>query len=281
MPKVVTHDDDDYGDPRRSDVSVSSVVFGLMIILALVVAAAAWMGGSMAKVEAGVGNVLDSVARTTGLAVSSVTVIGLDADPVLREQVLATAMIEPGENMWRADPHSIRDRIEATGRVVNVTVHRLWPDQVVITAHPATPTALWHDGEDWQVVDGLGRVMTGERPADHAGLLRVSGEGAAAAMPALREALAAAPSLMGRVGIAQRVDARRWDLLLDSGLVVRLPGETRLAAALGRFEALNQAEQLADRPLRLADFRLPGRVFLRPAGPASRHPGLRTTEGAA
>lgn len=278
MPKVKTYDDDDYhGAGPGGDASVSSIVFGLMIMVALVVAAAAWMGGSMAKVEAGMGNVLDSAARTTGLAVSSVVVLGLEGDPVLREEVRAAAMVEPGENMWRADPHRIRGRIEGTGKVVNVTVHRLWPNQVVITASPATPTALWHDGVAWQVLDGRGRVMQGEAAARHAGLLKVSGADGAGAMPALNAALASAPSLEGRVQLARLVEGRRWDVLLDSGLVLRLPGEDDLDEALRRFEALNRAEQLADRPLRLADFRLRDRVFLRPLQRAVAEAG----EGAA
>ncbi|MEM7765979.1 MAG: cell division protein FtsQ/DivIB [Pseudomonadota bacterium] len=278
MPKVRSYEDDEYDmAPRRNDASVSSIVFGLMIIVALVVSAAAWMGGSMSKVEAGVGNALDTVARSTGLAVETVVVLGLDEAPALRDDVRALAMIEPGENMWRADPHRIRTRIEGSGKVVNVTVHRLWPSQVVVTASPATPTALWHDGASWQVVDTRGRVMRDEPPARYADLLKVSGDGGEAAMPDLKAALEAAPSLDGRIQMARLVDGRRWDVLLDTGVVVRLPGRGHLAEALDRFEALNRSEQIADRAIALADFRLRDRVFLRP----SAAPGAAPAEGAA
>ncbi|MEM0986342.1 MAG: cell division protein FtsQ/DivIB [Pseudomonadota bacterium] len=266
MPKVSAFDDDDFEIPaRRADANVSSVVFGLMIIVALVVSAAAWMGGSMAKVEAGIGNALDTVARSTGLAVDDVVVLGLDGQPRLRDDIRAAAMVEPGENMWRADPHRIRARVEQTGRVVNVSVHRLWPDQVVITASPAKPTALWHDGGSWHVIDGLGQTMQNEPPAAHPTLLKINGPGADAAMPDLQAALDAAPSLRGRIQMAQWVDGRRWDILMQSGLIVRLPGKPRLAEAIERLETLNRQHALVDRPLSLADFRLPDRIFLRPS----------------
>lgn len=265
MPKVKGFDEGDDGyAPREPGTSVLSVVFALMIMLALVVSAAAWMGGSMAKVENSFGNALDTMARTTGVAVETVAVLGLDDEPALRDTVKAAAMIEPGENMWRADPHRIKARIEGSGKVMNVTVHRLWPNQVVITAQPAEPAALWHDGVAWQVIDARGRVMTGARPDAHAELLKVSGAGADVAVVTLIDALQVAPSVTPRIQLAKHVASRRWDLLMDNGLVVRLPAADHLADALSRFERLNASRNLVDRPLAMADFRLERRVFLRP-----------------
>lgn len=245
------------------DVSVSSVLFGLVMIAALVVAAAAFMGGSLNKLESRVDNTTDSVARSVGLAVSSVSVIGLDHDPVLKSDVRAAAMVEPGENMFRADPHAIRARVEATRKVVNVRVHRLWPDQIVIMADPAEPMALYHDGEDWAVIDTLGRVMD-EAPQDYAELPRLSGEGADRAALDLVVRLDTVPELRDGILYAERVAERRWNLHLVGGTVALMPRDEDLADALIRLDTLQFEAGIADRGLARVDMRQRGPVYLTP-----------------
>jgi len=85
----------------EEEVRVSSVLFGLAILTALIVAAAAWMGGSLSQVERRVGHMMDSSARSLGLAVQYVSVEGVPED--LAEQIRFAALVEPGENMFRAD----------------------------------------------------------------------------------------------------------------------------------------------------------------------------------
>ena len=96
------------------EVRVSSVVFGFVMLVAIVVATAAWMGGSMSQIENRFASFMDDTARTVGIAVNDVSIIGLEQDPALAQDIRAAAMIEPGENMFRADPHVIRRRVEGT-----------------------------------------------------------------------------------------------------------------------------------------------------------------------
>jgi cell division protein FtsQ len=246
------------------EVRVSSVVFGFVMLVAIVVATAAWMGGSMSQMENRFASFMDNTARTVGISVNDVSVIGLEQDPALARDIRAAAMIEPGENMFRADPHVIRRRVEGTHKVLNVRVHRLWPDQVVIIADAAEPVALWHDGQDWTVVDGLGRVMPDAHPEDHRELVRLAGRGAAKAAPALVEALKAEPDVAPRVAIATRINDRRWDMRLVSGATVRMPEDHGLVNALDSLSTLQVRTALMERPLDTIDLRNPGRVYLAP-----------------
>ncbi|MGA1342959.1 MAG: FtsQ-type POTRA domain-containing protein [Hyphomonas sp.] len=147
------------------EVRVSSVIFGVVMLVAILVATAAWMGGSLSQIGARFGGFFDDSARLVGLDVKDVAVMGLNDTPVLAEEVRAAAMIEPGENMFRADPHLIRSRVEATQKVLNVRVHRLWPGQVVILADAAEPVALGS------------RAATDRRPRRHARYRRPCGRG--------------------------------------------------------------------------------------------------------
>ncbi len=253
---------------RRQDASLTSIVTGLVLIVALTVTAAAWMGGSIAQVQTRLANMLDGTARATGFAVNHVAVIGLDHDPDLAATVRAAAMIEPGENMLRADPHGIRDRVQATSQVTNVRVHRLWPDQIVIIADAAEPVALWSDGEAWHVVDAGGRLLSAADPARHAGLPRLSGPDAPEAALGLIQALHGQPRLADRLDVAIRVAGHRWDLRFAGDIVVRLPEaspDRPLDRALARLVELDVRAGLLDRSGLTVDLRTPARSYVRPA----------------
>ena len=245
------------------EVRVSSVIFGIVLLIAILVATAAWMGGSMSQIGSRFGGFMDDTARLAGVDVRSVSVIGLELNPALADEVRAAAMIEPGENMFRADPYVIRRRVEATKNVLNVRVHRLWPGQVVILAEAAEPVALWHDGRDWKVVDGLGRILPDAKADDHGHLLRLAGFGAPEAAPQLTRALAAAPDISDRVAVATRVGERRWDMRFVSGVTVRLPEDEALEPAMDRLAKLQVRTALTQRPLDMIDLRSRGRVYLR------------------
>ena len=246
------------------EVRVSSVIFGFVMLVAIVVTTAAWMGGSLSQVETRFGSFMDDTARMAGVSVNDVSVIGLEQDPALAADVRAAAMIEPGENMFRADPHLIRRRVEGTRKVLNVRVHRLWPDQIIIIADAAEPVALWHDGEAWTVVDGLGRVIPDARADDHKQLVRLAGRGAPEAAPAFVKALKAQPDVSPGIAIATRVNDRRWDMRLVSGATVRMPEDHDLASAMDRLSTLQVRTALMQRPLETIDLRNKGRVYLDP-----------------
>ncbi|MHA7899314.1 MAG: cell division protein FtsQ/DivIB [Henriciella sp.] len=244
---------------------ISSVIFGLVMVVALIVAGAAMLGGSLSQMGKRWGSAMDGVSRSVGLSVGTVEVIGLEHVPAVARQVKTAAMIEPGENMFRADPHLIRRRVEDTRLVAKVRVYRLWPDTVMIYADAAEPTALWNDGERWTVVDSLGRLMPKARPSDHLDLVKSIGAGGPEAVPALEKVFALAPDLREHTDHARRVAGRRWDLVLKSGAIVKLPTDESLSASLSTFSSLNRSADLALRPLSIIDLRIAGRVFLTPS----------------
>ena len=243
---------------------ISSVIFGMVMVVAMIVAGAALLGGSLSQVGQRWGSAMDGVSRSVGLSVDTVEVIGLEHVPAVARQIKAAAMVEPGENMFRADPHTIQRRVEDTRLVANVRVYRLWPDTVMIYADAAEPTALWNDGETWTVVDSLGRLMPNARLEDNLGLIKSVGIGGPEAVPVLEKVLVQMPGLQTEIDYARRVAGRRWDLVLHSGAVVKLPNDERLTPSLVSFARMNAAGDLTKRPLATIDLRVAGRVFLTP-----------------
>ena len=241
---------------------ISSVIFGLVMVVAIIVAGAAMLGGSLSQVGQRWGSAMDGASRSVGLSVDTVEVIGLEHIPAVARQVKSAAMVEPGENMFRADPHLIRRRVEDTQLVTNVRVYRLWPDTVMIYADAAEAAALWNDGERWSVVDSMGRIMPKARPQDHLNLVKSIGTGGAEAVPVLDTVVTAMPDLLVEIDHARRVAGRRWDLVLRSGAIVKLPTDERIASSLNTFARMENAGELTRRPLASIDLRVEGRVFL-------------------
>jgi cell division protein FtsQ len=243
---------------------ISSVIFGLVMVVALIVAGAAMLGGSLSQIGKRWGSAMDGASRSVGLSVDTVEIIGLEHVPAMARQIKTAAMIEPGENMFRADPHLIRRRVEDTRLVTKVRVYRLWPDTVMIYAHAAEPTALWNDGEKWAVVDSMGRLMPKARATDHLELTKAIGVGGPEAVPALEKAFSLAPELRAEVDHARRVAGRRWDLVLKSGAIMKLPTDERLAGSMLFFADVEPMAELTRRPVSVIDLRVGGRVFLTP-----------------
>ena len=245
-------------------VDASSVVFGLVMVLAVIVAGAALMGGSLSKVGDRFSGTMDGVASTLGFAVSDVKVVGLEEDPGLERLVSRMAEVEPGENIFRADPHVVRRRILSTGQVTEARVYRLWPNQILIHASPAEPVALWHNGESWKVVDSLGRVVDSLAAQDYPDLVRIAGREAPEGTPALMRALGRHDALEAQLSYAQRVSTRRWDLKLRNGVTVQLPSDGRIDRAAIELADLDRQTGLTDRPVARIDLRVPGKAYLKP-----------------
>ena len=248
--------------PRQAD--AMSIVTGLVMVLAVIVAGAALMGGSMSRVNTGVTDAVDNVAASLGFAVADVRVVGLEHNPERARLVEALSEVETGDNMFRSDPHRIRGRILSTGQVTEARVYRLWPNQILIHTSPARAAAVWHDGDAWQVIDTQGRIMEGMNARDYTDLFRLSGADAPAGVPALLGFLAQTDGLAAEVSYAERVSARRWNIKLRSGMLILLPADAGVSRAAGELMTLNASSDVIRRPLARLDLRVAGRTFLKP-----------------
>ncbi|WP_370234901.1 MULTISPECIES: cell division protein FtsQ/DivIB [Henriciella] len=251
-------------EPEYESVDASSVIFGLVMVFAVIVAGAALMGGSLSKIGERATGAFDGVASAFGLSVADVKVVGLDDDAALASMVVRQSEVEAGDNMFTSDPHKIRRRILATGQVTDARVYRLWPNQILIHASPAEPVALWHDGEKWTVVDSLGQLINGVPPEQYPGLIRVAGTRAPDGVPALVRAVSFNQALGDRISYAQRVSERRWDIKLKTGATIRLPADHSIGGAAATLAELDARTSLTSRNLDRIDLRVPGKIFLKP-----------------
>lgn len=168
-------------------------------------------------------------------------------DQVSDRAIVAAARPHLQDAFFELDLDAIREAIAAEPWLASVSVHRRWPDGVVVRVREHRPVALW--GED-AVLASDGTLFTprgGERPA---GLPVLSGPaGSQARLQARLAGLQEAVAPAGRTIVRLSMDPRgAWQAVLDDGLTLRLGRtdiETR-ASRFARYAAPSLGERLQD-----------------------------------
>ncbi|GMG82349.1 cell division protein FtsQ/DivIB [Paralimibaculum aggregatum] len=213
-------------------------------------------------IEAEVAGVVERIVARPEFLVRGVAVEG--AAPGLEAVLRAVVGPVRGQSSLRLDLDGLRQEIESLGEVASAALFYDGAGLLTIRVVERVPAALWRDpdGRLW-VIDDTGVVISGAGPrASHPELPLMIGPGAPDRVAEIERLMAAAPDLMPRLRAFVRLGARRWDLVLDRGLTIKLP-ETGAERALAGAMALHFGEELFKRDLAVIDLRLPERPALR------------------
>ncbi len=194
------------------------------------------------------------IATRPEFMVSAMTVDG--ASQGTSEDIRDILSLSFPTSSFDLDLPAIRGRVEELPAIASVAV-RVRPGGILeLNVAERTPVVVWRTHEGLTLVDPEGNV-TGPAisRAAHAQMPLIAGEGAEHhVQEALRLFSAAAPLADRVIGLV-RVGERRWDLVLDRGQRIKLP-EQGAVEALDRVVALNHAEELLERDIKVVDMRL-------------------------
>ncbi|MFY9241132.1 MAG: cell division protein FtsQ/DivIB [Roseovarius sp.] len=125
------------------------------------------------------------------------------------------------------------------------------------------PAALLRTTSGLMVVDGEGVVIDiAQVRGDHPDLPVLTGEAAERSVSEALEIRAVAGPLADRMRGLVRMNARRWDVVLEGDVRIMLP-ELGAVRALERVIVLDQAQDILERDIVAVDMRLPERPTLR------------------
>ncbi len=240
----------------------AALVYLPLVALAIVGWRVAANDGWRGMIEARFVSVIDQIAARPEFAVRGVAVFG--GSDKLQAEVRRTLDIQPGMSSLKLDVEELRYRAEALGAVEKATVQFDPQGTLRITVVERIAVVLFRYTDDALVMLDKNGVEIGpvERRADHPDLPVIRGPGAQGRVGEVLALLAAAPSIVPRLRALIRVGERRWDLVLDRDMLIKLP-ETGSVEALSRIMALHYGEELLDRDIAVIDMRLPGRPTLR------------------
>ncbi|NBN63376.1 FtsQ-type POTRA domain-containing protein [Microvirga tunisiensis] len=177
-------------------------------------------------------------------------------------QILSTLGIEDGASMVMFDVDGARERLTQIPWIKSASVMKLYPNTLKVTVEERIPFALWQRGTTVSIINEQGDVITDQVDGRYANLLLVVNEGAQKRAGEIIAALDKVPVLRPRVRAAFLVSNRRWDLMLENGITVRLP-ENGMDVALAELVEMDASTALLTRDIAAVDLRLADRVVVR------------------
>lgn len=237
------------------------IVRGLigLTVAALIAGTFQARGGIMLAAQ-GLANIMQGEFAEAGLGVDE---IGITGQIWTREaDVVAALELTEKTSIIGFDAAAARVRLMALPAIEEVTIRKIYPNQLAITLVEKEPIARWRVDGVTAVVDGAG-TRIGEAQAGDEALPLIIGAGAGDDAPIILRALERYPDIsVGLVALSRLAD-RRWDMIYKSGLRVRLP-ETGVAQALQSLQAYQANQQILDRDLTAIDMRVDGMLVVRP-----------------
>ncbi|HEY5347185.1 MAG TPA: cell division protein FtsQ/DivIB, partial [Rhizomicrobium sp.] len=133
-------------------------------------------------------------------------------------------------------------------------------DAIFVTLVEKRPFALWQSPKGLAVVERGGGLITYQDVEHFARLPKLVGDGAPEQAADIVDAVGTHRAISARIKAYERVSQRRWNLILDDGVVVKLP-ETGWQAQLDVLDHLIIDKGILERDVTEIDLRSPTHIF--------------------
>jgi cell division protein FtsQ len=203
-----------------------------------------------------------SVTAGAGFRVTNILISGRDRTP--DAELLTRLGVAQGMPVFGIDIAEKQQALSEISWVKDVSVTRRLPDTIVVEMTERQPAALWQYQKKISVIDITGRVLTSDNLQKYAQLPLVVGDDAPLQIKGFLELMHAEPEIAAEVASAVRIGARRWDLHLKNGIVVKLP-ETDTELALRKLAVQKARHGILDKNILSIDLRIPEQMVVQAA----------------
>lgn len=256
-----------YSGSRRPRQWQRHAAIAAVAVLCLGSGALLWRSGWPQRQAQAMGQSLITATARLGFSLQSVTIEGRERTN--RADLLQALQTERGMPTLALDQKQMAARLQQLPWVASATLERRLPNALHVHIAERQPLALWQHQNQVRLIDRDGVPVDGVNIKDFATLPVVVGNGAPERAYDLLAVLADYPAIQKVTRAAICVGARRWDLQLEPGVIVRLP-EGREAEGLQKLATLINDPQILSRAVQAVDLRLPDRMIIeRPPGAAA------------
>ncbi len=194
------------------------------------------------------------------------SVLTREASTLPKKEILETLGLENYQrgthSLMAFDPDDMKERLEQLPWIQYVVVKRFLPDTIQIHIVPRTAFVMQKKGDEFVMLDSFGNELPMSLEADNNKLLHITGENSFKASMGLINIVAEEPELLEKIELAERISARRWNIYLHNGVMVKMPEEGELAA-WKTLANLDKQQNIFDYAVNVIDFRVKGRLILR------------------
>ncbi len=150
--------------------------------------------------------------------------------------------------------------IQSMQWVHNVRIERRLPDTIMIKIVEKQPIAFWQNKKLTYLIDNYGTII-GRFPLNKfPGYVVATGEGAIKELPALIQLIGKYNEIYAKTTGAIYISKRRWDIILDNNIRVKLP-ESGVDEALRTISELHKENRLVSSNVKEIDVRSKGRTY--------------------
>ncbi|WP_377274959.1 cell division protein FtsQ/DivIB [Rhizobium sp. R86522] len=204
--------------------------------------------------------VMQTVTASAGFAVEDVRVSGNQHTSEI--DILQLLGLDGSTSLLGLDIAAARQALSELPWVESAEVRKVYPSTVEVVLRERQAYGIWQHGNDLSLIERSGSVIAPLRDNKFASLPLFVGRDAETAAAAIDEEFSQWPAIASRVKAFIRVGGRRWDVHLESGIVVRLP-EENVPGALALLNRFDAEQQVLSRDIAVVDLRLPDRVAVR------------------
>lgn len=209
------------------------------------------------------GHFNDVASRTTasiGFDVDAVTITG---HRFMREQdILDIIGLQSGVSLVTFNVAAAHQTLLREPWVESASVRKVYPGKLQINLQERQPFAVWQRGQIKSIVDREGLVLADFDAEIYHGLPLLVGHGAHRKGAEFLNTLGEFPEIASRVRATMFRSERRWDILLDNLITVKLP-ERKVREALTELVLLESENDILSKDLVSIDMRLPDRLVMR------------------
>ncbi|WP_321339210.1 cell division protein FtsQ/DivIB [Breoghania sp.] len=202
----------------------------------------------------------DALTAEAGFSIKAIELSG--QRETTEFEILEELEIPNGASLLLFDVAAARSRLQRNPWVEDVSIQKFYPGTLKVSLSEREPFALWQRGKIVSIIDHDGNVITDEVRERYAGLPLVVGHGAQKLAPEMLNTLDKQPDLRSRVRALVLIAERRWNLVLENQVTVRLP-EEGVDEALAYLVRLDREKGLLSRAITAVDLRLKDRIVVK------------------
>lgn len=200
---------------------------------------------------------LKLLTSNAGFAIENVDVTGNHRLSTI--DVLSALSLDGETSMIGFSADKARARLEALPWIKSADVQKIYPDHIRVSIIERQPYAIWQHENRLDIIDDMGQVIVPFATGSAEKLPLVVGSGAQNSADGFINKMATLPAIYDHIYAYVRVGDRRWDIVLDNGIRIKLPASN----AIERLQDVLSAKETADllqRDIIGIDLRLSDRV---------------------
>lgn len=232
--------------PRRPMVLLT------LVVVLLAVGAAIVTGGVVPRTVEKTDRAASTIVADAGFALSQLHLSGNVRTRA--DEITAALDMKAGQSIFAVDLKQARTHLLALPWVAEAEIQRRFPDDIAVSIVERVPYARWQLENGPVVVEADGRTIVADPADKFAALPLLVGDGAPQHAHGFLEDVARHRAIVKRVRAYQYVSNRRWNLILDNLVIVKLP-ETGWDAELDSLDRLIVEKGILEKDIKEIDLR--------------------------